>query len=214
MLRIQVGWIIQPDAKSLTSSKNVALAAALIAVGALTRILLANVIIFTPQPFYGWLIPIGLAETLTFVSGFTLGPVTGFVTGASIIVISDMATLPGAWTPFIASIIGIIGITAGILRKVVKQPTFLMMTLFSIPLTLMSETLQNVSIALLFSTPVIPTILFGMPTMVVALANNLILFPTVGLRVIKMILTSSTKGSNNLTIEDGAGGEVFARNVP
>lgn len=174
-------------------------------------------IIFTPQPFYGLLIPVGLAETLTFVSGFTLGPVAGFVTGASIIVISDMATVPGAWTPFIAGIIGIIGIAAGIFRKVVKQstlPTFLMMSLFSIPLTLMSETLQNVSIAWLFSTPIIPTILFGMPTLVVASANNLILFPTVGLRVIKMILASSTKASNNLTIEDGAGGEVFARNVP
>jgi uncharacterized membrane protein len=107
--------------KFLACSKNVALIAALIAVGALTRILLENVIIFTPQPFYGLLIAVGLTETLTFISGFTLGPVAGFVTGASIIVISDMATVPGPWTPFIAVIIGIIGVIAGIARRFIFQ---------------------------------------------------------------------------------------------
>ena len=183
--------------KSLTCSKNVALTAALIAVGALTRILLENMIIFTPQPFYGLLIAVGLSETLTFISGFTLGPVAGFVTGTSIIVISDIATVPGPWTPFIAIIIGIIGVIAGIAQKFVKQPDFLIMVVSAILLTLMSETLQNVAIALLFNTPIVATVLFGMPTLIVAIVNNSILFPTVGLRVIKMILESSTKSKGN-----------------
>jgi uncharacterized membrane protein len=200
---VVIGWLDYPArmVKSLACSKNVALTAALIAVGALTRILLENVIIFTPQPFYGLLIAVGLTETLTFISGFTLGPVAGFVTGASIIVISDIGTVPGPWTPFIAVIIGIIGVIAGIARKFVKQPDFLIMVVSSILLTLMSETLQNVTIALLFNTPIVATVLFGLPTLIVALVNNSILFPTVGLRVIKMILESSakSKGSSYFT---------------
>ena len=184
-------------AKSLTCSKSVALTAALIAVGALARILIDNVIMFIPQPFYGWLIPVGLTETLTFIVGFTVGATAGFVTGASIIVISDIATIPGPWTPFIAIIIGVIGIFAGSARKFIKQPDFRIMALSSVLLTLMSETLQNVSIALLFNTPIVATILFGIPTLIVALASNFILFSTVGLSVIRMILTSSATSNGN-----------------
>jgi len=183
-----------------TSSKRIALTAVLVAVGAVARISVGSVTMFVPPPLYAWVIAVGLTETLTFISGFTLGPVAGFVTGASIIVISDIATLPGSWTLPIAIIIGLIGVFAAVIRKLIKQLDFRIMALSSILLTLMSETLQNVAIAVLFNTPIIATIAFGTPTLIVALANNLILFPTVGLRVIKMILGSASNGNNTSAI--------------
>ena len=196
----------------MTCSRRIALTAVLIAVGAVARISIGNLTMFVPPLLYGWLIAVGLTETLTFVSGFTLGPVAGFVTGVSIIVISDIATIPGPWTPFIAVIIGMIGVFAGIIRRLNTQLDFRTMAAYSILLTLMSETLQNVASALLFNTPVIPTIIFGWPTLIVALANNFILFTTVGLRVIKMILGSASNGNKSATkCEVGAGSEVFAR---
>ena len=154
---------------------------------------------FVPTLLYAWLIPVGLTETLTFISGYTLGPVAGFVTGASIIVISDIATIPGPWTPLIAVIIGVIGVFAGITRKLIQQLDFRTIALSSILLTLMSETLQNVTSALLFNTPMIPYIIAGTPTMIAALLNNFILFTTVGLRVIKMILGSGLNGNHYAT---------------
>lgn len=183
----------------MTSSKQIALTAVLIAVGAVARISIGSFTMFVPPLLYGWLIAVGLTETLTFISGFTLGPVAGFATGASIIVISDIATIPGPWTPLIATIIGLIGVFAGIIRKLIQQLDFRIMALSSILLTLMSETLQNVTSALLFNTPMIPYIVAGMPTLIVAIANNFILFTTVGLRVIKMILGSASNGNQTAT---------------
>jgi hypothetical protein len=197
----------------MACSKWIALTAALIAVGAVSRIGIGSITMFMPPPLYGWMIAVGLTETLTFISGFTLGPVAGFVTGASIIVISDIATIPGAWTPIIAIIIGMIGVFAGITRKLNRQLDFRTMAVSSILLTLMSETLQNLAIAVLFNTPIIATLVLGLPTLVVALANNFILFTTVGLRVIRMVLGSGSNGNNNAAnqVKSGAGSEVFAR---
>jgi len=196
----------------MTCSRRIALTAVLIAVGAAARIGIGSITMFIPQPLYGLFIAVGLTETLTFISGFTLGPAEGFVTGVSIIVISDIATIPGAWTPVIAVIIGMIGVFAGITRRLVKELDFRIMAVFSILLTLMSETLQNVSIALLFNTPVVATMISGLPTLIVALVNNFILFTTVGLRVITMILGSASNGNKSAAkSEVGAGSEVFAR---
>jgi len=155
---------------------------------------------FLPTLLYGYFIAVGLTETMTFITGFTLGPVAGFVSGFSIIVISDIATLPGPWTLPIAIIIGIIGVFAAMIRKVIKQLDFRVMIVAAILLTLMSETLQNVTSAVLFNTPIIPTLILGIPTLIAALANNLLLFPTVGLRVIRMILSSESNRNNSNTI--------------
>jgi len=146
-----------------------------------------------PEPFFGIMIAVGLTETLTFISGFTLGVVPGFVTGCSIIIISDIATLPGAWTPFIALIIGLIGIIAGVMRSVVATPTVGMMALSALLLTLMSETLQNVWVALFYNVPVVATMVIGLSTLIAALANNIIMFTTVGLRIIPIISDSSAR---------------------
>lgn len=146
-----------------------------------------------PEPFFGIMIAVGLTETLTFISGFTLGVVPGFVTGCSIITISDIATLPGAWTPFIALIIGLIGVIAGVMRSVITTPTVGMMALSAMLLTLMSETLQNVWVALFYNVPVAVTMVIGLSTLIAALANNIILFTTVGLKIIPIISDSSVR---------------------
>ena len=172
-------------------SKLVALTAVLIAVGAVTRVGIGSLTMFVPEPFYGVLIAIGLTETITFVSGFAFGSVSGFVTGSSIIVISDMATIPGAWTPFIAIIIGAIGVVGGMITGLVKQPTARMMGICAVILTLMSESLQNLWVALFYNIPFSVTMLTGLSTLVIALANNFILFTTVGLRIIRIIQGSS-----------------------
>ncbi|HUO41769.1 MAG TPA: hypothetical protein VMU35_02250 [Methylomirabilota bacterium] len=184
----------------MTSSKRVALTAVLIAVGAVARISIGNITMFLPTLLYGYLIAVGLTETLTFITGFTLGPVAGFVSGLSIIVISDIATIPGPWTLPIGIIIGIIGVFAAVIRRLIKQLDFRVMVVSAILLTILSETLQNLTMVALFNTPIIGTLWLGMPTLVAALANNLILFPTVGLRVIRMILGSASNGNNSNAI--------------
>lgn len=142
-------------------------------------------------PLFGILIKIGLTETLTFISGYVFGPVLGFVAGASIIVISDTATAPGAWTPFIAAIIGTIGVIAGIIRRIDSKPSFALMGVSAVVLTIISEALQNGWVAVFYNLPFLATMIAGLSSMIAALINNFILFTTIGLRVTKMILDSS-----------------------
>lgn len=142
-------------------------------------------------PLFGILIKIGLTETLTFISGYSFGLVPGFVAGASIIVISDAATLPGAWTPFIAAIIGIIGMSAGIIRRIAPKPSFALMGTSAIILTILSEVLQNGWVAVFYNVPFPATMIAGLSSLITALINNFILFTTIGLKTTKMILDSS-----------------------
>jgi hypothetical protein len=176
-------------------SQQITLTAALIAIGAAARIGVGNVALNAPEPLFGILIKIGLTETLTFITGYAFGIVPGFVAGASIIVISDAAMLPGAWTPFIAGIIGIIGVCAGLIRRVAPKPSFALMGVSAIILTILSELLQNAWVALFYNVPFLATMITGLSSMIAALINNFVLFTTVGLRVARMILHSSGRSN-------------------
>jgi hypothetical protein len=171
------------------SSRQVALISTFIAIGAVVRVGVDQVGDIVPGPAFAVVIKFGLSETLSFVAGFTYGPVVGFVTGFLIILLSDIASPfgAGAWTPFIASIIGLLGICAGIIRRVWPHPTLLMMTVSAVGLTVLSETLQNLWAALFYGVPIIATMGAGVPSLVTAMANNVILFPTVGSRAIKFL---------------------------
>jgi uncharacterized membrane protein len=142
-----------------------------------------------PLPAFGVVIKLGLSETLTFAAGFVYGPVVGFLTGFLIILVSDLASPfgPGPWTPFIASIIGLLGICAAAIRRVRSHPTVLMMTLCAVALTLLSETLQNLYGAVFYGPSIIDTMKAGLPSMITAMANNVVLFPTVGTKTIRFI---------------------------
>ena len=169
--------------------------AALVAVGAVCRIGLGEVALPVPVPLYGVLIKVGLTETLTFVSGFVFGPALGFLSGALIIVISDLFMMPGFWTPFIAAIIGIFGLGGAAVRRLAAKPSILALGASMGVLTVLSEFLQNAWIALFFNAPIAPILLAGVPSLVTALVNNIILLPTVGLRVIKLIQEATTRPS-------------------
>jgi hypothetical protein len=117
----------------------------------------------------------------------------GFVTGASIIIISDMAMLPGAWTPFIAAIIGLIGICASLIRKEVENPSLRIMGISAVALTPMSETLQNTWVAVFYNVPISVAVMAGISSLITALVNNIILFTTLGLRTIRIILESALR---------------------
>jgi uncharacterized membrane protein len=142
-----------------------------------------------PSPAYGVVIKLGLSETLSFVSGFVYGPIAGFVTGFMIILLSDMGSPygAGAWTPFIASIIGLLGICAGIIRRAHPRSTTLMMLTSAVGLTLVSETLQNLWVSVAYGAPFIATMSLGIPSLIAAMANNIVLFPTVGTRAIEYV---------------------------
>jgi uncharacterized membrane protein len=142
-----------------------------------------------PSPAYGVVIKLGLSETLSFVSGFVYGSVAGFVTGFMIILLSDMGSPygAGAWTPFIASIIGLLGICAGIIRRAHPRPTTLMMLTSAVGLTLVSETLQNLWVSVAYGAPFIATMSLGISSLIAAMANNIVLFPTVGTRAIEYV---------------------------
>jgi uncharacterized membrane protein len=148
---------------------------------------------------FGVVIKLGLSETLTFVSGFVYGPVAGFTTGFLIILLSDIASPfgAGAWTPFIGSIIGLLGISAGFIRRVHSRPTLLMMTISAVGLTLLSEFLQNLWVSLFYNVSIILTMSTGFPSLVAAMANNVILFPTVGTKTIRFAQEHHLSGPKN-----------------
>jgi uncharacterized membrane protein len=161
------------------------------------RIVLDRLAFDLPTPFYGILVKVGLTETLAFVSGFVFGPAMGFLSGAMIIVISDLFTFPGPWTPFIAAIIGIFGIGGSVARRLHSEPSRLALGAFTVLFTLLSEFLQNAWFAWFFSLPLLITLLTGVPSIATALVNNTILVTTVGLKVIRLIQN---------TIPESAGG--------
>ena len=169
---------------------------AFIAIGAVARILIGNLALESPAPVFGIFIKIGLTETLTFISGFVFGPGVGFLTGALIIVTSDLYMLPGPWTPFIAAIIGVFGIGAGIIRRYIDHPSPLTLGLCAALLTILSETLQNSWVALFYGVPMVATMITGLPSLVTALANNVILIGTAGPRVIKLVQGATDRSSS------------------
>ena len=181
------------------NSKQIAFVSTFIAIGAVVRIGVDEVAMVSPEPVYGMVIKVGLSETLSFVSGLVFGPVAGFLTGFSIVLLSDLAIAPGAWTPFIASIIGLIGLFGGILRYTRREPSAKMMLIYAVPLTLLSEFLQNAWVSVFFNTPILLTMLTGAPTLVTALANNMILFPTIGFKTIKFL-------QNHVAVRNGKDG--------
>jgi uncharacterized membrane protein len=181
---------------SLTvGSRDACIVAGLVAVGAVCRIGLGEIALPVPVPLYGILIKVGLTETLTFVSGFAFGPALGFLSGVLIIIISDLFLMPGLWTLFIAAIIGIFGLGGAAVRRLAPTPSIPALGASMGVLTVLSEFLQNAWIALFFSLPIGPILLSGIPSAVTAVANNIILLSTVGLRIIKFIQEATTRPS-------------------
>ncbi len=148
------GWTLR------FNSTQIAHVSTFIAIGAVARIGLDELALVTP-PLFGILIAVGLTETLTFIDGFVYGPTAGFVTGFLIILIADIFTQPGPWTPFIAAIIGLIGLVAGTMRRSDRIPTVRMLAVSAVLLTLMSELLQNAWVALFYSLPIAGVMTLG-----------------------------------------------------
>jgi len=179
-------------------TKQLSAISLLVSTGAVLRIGLGWVALASPINVYGVLVKIGLTETLAFVCGFVFGPLQGFITGALIIVVSDLFMIPGPWTPFIAAIIGIIGIGGGILRRFMGNPSIIALGISALILTLISEVLQFTWFAYFFGMPIVASFLMGIPTLITAFINNTILFTTVGPRIIKLIQTMIVPESNQL----------------
>jgi len=158
-----------------------------------------NWVAFAVIPAYGLVVKIGLSETLAFTCGFVFGPIQGFITGALIIVISDMFTWAGLWTPFIAVIIGMLGLFGGILRrfKPKPNPSILFLGITAVVLTITSQFLQDVWFAwymwnfYMTETPfvivLVTSFVGGFSSTVTALVNNMVLFTAVAPRIIKVL---------------------------
>ena len=168
---------------------------ALVAAGAVCRIGLGQLALGAPTPLYGILIKVGLTETLALVSGFVFGPVPGFLAGALIIVVSDLFMMPGPWTPFIAAIIGLIGLGGGAIRRFDRNPSVVALGASAAVLTVLSEFLQNAWFALFFNIPIAVALTMGIPSLVTAVANNIILLTTVGIKTIELIQKLTTRPS-------------------
>ena len=156
-----------------------------------------NWVAFAVIPAYGLVVKIGLSETLAFTCGFVFGPIQGFITGALIIVISDMFTWAGLWTPFIAIIIGMLGFFGGISRRFKPNPSITFLGMTAVVLTVVSELLQNMWFAWYmwaFYMPETPFLIVlatvvvdGLPSMITAVISNTILFIIVMPRIIKIL---------------------------
>jgi uncharacterized membrane protein len=179
----------------LTRSRDVCIVSALAALGAVCRLGVGQLALVAPIPIYGVVIKIGLTETLAFVSGFVFGPALGFLTGGLIIVISDLFTIPGPWTPFIAAIIGIMGLGGGAIHRFSRNPSVFLLGVSAALLTLLSEFLQNVWFALFFNMSLVTVLVMGISTAAVAIANNVILMTTLGPKIIKLIQKATITSS-------------------
>lgn len=187
------------------TSRQITLVSTFIALAAVVRIGIDEIATVSPPLVFGVLIKVGLTETLTFVSGFLYGPLVGFVTGAAIIGISDVAVLPGAWTPFIAAIIGVLGVLASVIRRFSDRPSVMMLAVSAVGLTLVSEFLQNSWVALFYNVPLLATILTGLPSLLVALVNNGILFTTVGLKTIRHLQEACVQRQETVAVTQLSG---------
>lgn len=193
------------------STKQLATVSLLSAVGAVSRIGLVWVafsVPYVPLPlgfsFYGIFVKIGLTETLAFVSGFAFGPVQGFLTGVLIIVISDIfsASGPGLWTPFIAAIIGLLGVFGGVFRRFKENLSTVFLAVSAVILTMMSELLQDIWFAWYMwafympETPflivLVTSLVGGVASIVTGLANNVVFFTALSPRIIKILKQQTT----------------------
>jgi len=162
----------------------------MVALGAVVRVGVNWVAFTTPSLPYGIIVKIGLCETLSFICGFVFGPVQGFVTGALIIVVSDILTWAGPWTPVIAAIIGLLGVCGGLLRRFRETLGVMSLGITAVVLTLVSETLQNLYTTWFYLVSGMPLMVAlaaafggGIISMVTAIINNTVLFMTVAPRI-------------------------------
>lgn len=150
-----------------------------------------------PTSIYGFVVKIGLSETLAFICGYVFGPIQGFMTGVLIIVVSDMFTLPGLWTPFIAAIIGLIGICGSLFHRFGVNLSSLSLGISATILTIVSELFQNIWFAWYmwaFYMPETPFLIVlstslvgGIQSTVAALINNVVFFTALAPRVISIL---------------------------
>lgn len=169
----------------------------LVATAAAVRVGMNWVAFAIAIPIYGVIVKIGLSETLAFTSGFVFGPIQGFFTGALIIVISDLFTWAGLWTPFIAMIIGMLGFFGGILRRFKQNPSIIFLGVTAATLTIMSQFLQDIWFAWYmwafympetpFVTVLVTSLVGGISSTAIALINNTVLFVAVAPRIIKVL---------------------------
>jgi hypothetical protein len=178
--------------------KQLSVISLLVATGVVVRSGLGWLAYVVPA-FYGVLIKVGLSETLAFICGFVFGPIQGFIASVLIIIVSDMFSIygPGLWTPFIASIIGLVGIGGWMLHRFKENPSVISMGVAAVILTIVSELLQNIWFAWYMWAFYMPETTFmivlgmslvgGIKSMVTALINNTVLFTAVAPRIIKVL---------------------------
>lgn len=74
---------------------------------------------YSPPPF------------LVIISGYVFGPGFGFMVGAVATLVSNSFLGHGPWTPWQMMAWGLAGFTAGMLKKVMKNPSRLVLTIFA-----------------------------------------------------------------------------------
>lgn len=177
----------------MNKSREVSLTATIVAIGAVARIVLGSIALGSPSPLFGILIKVGFTETLSIATGLALGPAAGFITGSLIIIVSDLFMIPGPWTPFIAGIIGLLGFLAGVARKYFETPHALKFAVMAAALTILSEFLQNLWVSAFYNVPISATMMTGLPSLLTAFANNVILLTAVGPRIVRIIHSAVPK---------------------
>jgi uncharacterized membrane protein len=185
----------------MNRSREISLMATIVAMGAVARIVLGNIALGSPSPLFGILIKVGFTETLAIANGLALGPAAGFITGALIIVVSDLFMIPGAWTPFIAGIIGLLGFLAGVVRTRFRTLDSFKFAVVAAFLTVLSEFLQNLWVSLFYNIPISATMMTGLPSLITALANNVILLTAAGPKIVKLIQGAAGNASDRALIE-------------
>lgn len=115
---------------------------------------------------------------ITIITGISLGPVTGFMTGAMTAILSNIYFGQGPWTPFQMICWGLIGYIAGIFGKILKgnKPLLVIYSIIAgIAFSLVMDIWVVISLDKAFNlSRYIATVITGLPTMISYAASNVV----------------------------------------
>lgn len=127
--------------KKNLSVKHISLIATLSAVAGISRVPFAALPNVQPTTF------------LVIVSGYSFGPFFGFMIGAMAALVSNMFLGQGPWTLWQMLAWGIIGFISGMLRKVIKKPSRMFLSLFAFVCGFLFDYIMNLWYWLFFVRP-------------------------------------------------------------
>ena len=117
---------------------------------------------------------------VTMLVAFRYGAMRGAATGFFVMLISDFYIgIPGPWTLFTAPAYGLVGFTAGLIGKHLKDRKCISLASVSGSLTVMYDIITSIAMALLFGIPIMASMVALIPFMALHVFGNMLIIVVV-----------------------------------